>query len=86
MEDIHKSMGPMENGTISNGVVANGNTNGTSAIGLTDKRLSLYGYTIESINMLLLPMIQNKFVIFYFIYKNYISKSSIHFILVMKTR
>jgi len=27
-----------------------------------DKRLSLYGYTLETINLLLLPMIQTKYV------------------------
>lgn len=57
MEDIYKSLTPVESGTVvTNGVV----TNGTAISGLADKRLSLFGYTIESINMLLLPMIQNK--------------------------
>jgi len=27
-----------------------------------DKRLSLYGYTLETINLLLLPMVQTKYV------------------------
>ncbi|KAH9630612.1 hypothetical protein HF086_007036 [Spodoptera exigua] len=57
MEDIHKSVAS-DNGTVvSNGT--NGHANGVIT-GLADKRLSLFGYTIESINMLLLPMIQNK--------------------------
>lgn len=29
-----------------------------------DKRLSLYGYTLETINLLLLPMMQTKYVKF----------------------
>ncbi|XP_047527357.1 glutamate synthase [NADH], amyloplastic [Vanessa atalanta] len=53
MEDIHKSISPQVD------VQSNGYDH--SAIsGLGDKRLGLFGYTIESINMLLLPMIQNK--------------------------
>lgn len=31
-----------------------------------DKRLSLYGYTLETINMLLLPMMQSKYVFYFF--------------------
>lgn len=53
MEDIHKSVA-LENGSITNGSV-----NGAIS-GLSDRRLALFGYTIESINMLLVPMIQNK--------------------------
>ncbi|XP_072941107.1 uncharacterized protein [Epargyreus clarus] len=53
MEDIHKSVA-LENGSITNGSV-----NG-AITGLSDKRLGLFGYTIESITMLLVPMIQNK--------------------------
>ncbi|XP_059052360.1 uncharacterized protein LOC131846961 [Achroia grisella] len=53
MEDIHKSVS--ENGTA----VQNGSQQ-TAISGLSDKRLALFAYTIESINMLLLPMIQNK--------------------------
>lgn len=52
MEDIHNSVSPRLEG------VTNGNTSAVSGLG--DKRLGLFGYTIESINMLLLPMIQNK--------------------------
>ncbi|XP_045493540.1 glutamate synthase [NADH], amyloplastic isoform X2 [Colias croceus] len=52
MEDIHKSV-PQENGSNSGGVEG-------AISGLADKRLGLFGYTIESINMLLLPMVQNK--------------------------
>ncbi|CAH0729004.1 unnamed protein product, partial [Brenthis ino] len=51
MEDIHKSLPSSE-------VAANGNN--TAVSGLGDPRLGLFGYTIESINMLLLPMIQQK--------------------------
>lgn len=65
MEDIHKSIAS-ENG--SSAVVAANGTNGTNGhgtegsmiAGLVDKRLGLFGHTIESINMLLVPMIQNK--------------------------
>ncbi|CAK1604543.1 unnamed protein product [Parnassius mnemosyne] len=54
MEDIHKSVS-VENG---GGV---GGLRGPDAItGLSDCRLALFGYTIETINILLLPMIQNK--------------------------
>lgn len=56
MEDIHKSVASAENGMA---VTANGAVNG-AITGLGDKRLGLFGYTIESINMLLVPMIQNK--------------------------
>lgn len=64
--------------TQSNGNVQNGHSNGIlvkngaspiispmDAMDRTwggDKRLALYGYTIETINMLLLPMIQTKYV------------------------
>lgn len=54
MEDIYKSLSPAENGST----VSNGESRPIS--GLSDKRLGLFGYTIESIHMLLLPMIQNK--------------------------
>ncbi|XP_045534417.1 glutamate synthase [NADH], amyloplastic [Papilio machaon] len=51
MEDIHASV-KLENG---------GRTmNGNAITGLSDRRLALYGYTLEAINMLLVPMIQNK--------------------------
>lgn len=58
------------NGITENGGVEltklNGNNDiyeGVSAVNRVwggDKRLSLYGYTIETINMLILPMIQTK--------------------------
>lgn len=42
----------------------NGNTNGTIApidkSGILDPRLLLFGYTTETIQMLLVPMLQNK--------------------------
>ncbi|XP_026739897.1 glutamate synthase [NADH], amyloplastic isoform X2 [Trichoplusia ni] len=59
MEDIHKSVAA-ENGSsaVANGT--NGHVNGSTITGLADRRLGLFGYTIESIHMLLLPMIQNK--------------------------
>ncbi|PZC79711.1 hypothetical protein B5X24_HaOG216019 [Helicoverpa armigera] len=62
MEDIHKSV-TAENGSsavVSNGNGTDGHENGGVITGLADKRLGLFGYTIESIHMLLLPMIQNK--------------------------
>ncbi|XP_068630791.1 uncharacterized protein [Battus philenor] len=51
MEEIHKHVGMQEGGKI---------LNGCTISGLSDRRLALFGYTIEGINMLLLPMIQNK--------------------------
>ncbi|KAJ0179692.1 hypothetical protein K1T71_004283 [Dendrolimus kikuchii] len=58
MEDIHKSVTPMTNGTVAK---TNGHFQiGATLNGLSDKRLSLFGYTLETINMLLTPMIQNK--------------------------
>lgn len=62
MDDLRKAHNPYaSNGTIS---AINGNgvsyENGTKCSGLADKRLSLYGYNLETINMLLIPMIQNK--------------------------
>lgn len=56
MEDIHKSVSP-------NGAVNGAGLNSNPISGLADKRLALFGYTIEAINMLLLPMIQNKLVL-----------------------
>ncbi|XP_052750454.1 uncharacterized protein LOC113511910 [Galleria mellonella] len=54
MEDIHKSVSESNSAAVEN-------SSAQSAIsGLSDKRLALFGYTIESINMLLLPMIQDK--------------------------
>nr|XP_034824932.1 glutamate synthase [NADH], amyloplastic isoform X1 [Maniola hyperantus] len=53
MEDIHKSVSP-QNGSVPNGF------ENVAISGLSDKRLGLFGYTLESIHMLLLPMIQNK--------------------------
>ncbi|KAI8429241.1 hypothetical protein MSG28_007760 [Choristoneura fumiferana] len=53
LEDIHKSVGTKNCAVTSNG------DHGVIT-GLADRRLSLYGYTIETINMLLLPMLQNK--------------------------
>lgn len=41
------------------------NVNEVSAVNKVwsgDKRLSLYGYTLETINLLLLPMVQTKYV------------------------
>lgn len=54
MEDIHKSVATQTT------AVANGSDKHLPISGLSDKRLALYGYTIETINMLLLPMVQNK--------------------------
>ncbi|KAM3961638.1 glutamate synthase [Aphomia sociella] len=54
MEDIHKTVAELNCTALENG----GETH--TITGLNDKRLSLFGYTIESINMLLLPMIQDK--------------------------
>lgn len=53
MEHIYKSQGSAEN-------FATNIESGTLTSGLSDKRLGLYGYTIETINMLLVPMITNK--------------------------
>ncbi|XP_049540624.1 uncharacterized protein LOC125954403 [Anopheles darlingi] len=50
------------NGTLSNGTstVAKLEGDGFSGKGILDPRLQLYGYTTETIHMLLLPMIKNK--------------------------
>ncbi|CAH2075571.1 unnamed protein product, partial [Iphiclides podalirius] len=49
MEEIHKS------------VSLSGVGKGEGAVsGLSDRRLALFGYTVEAINMLLVPMIENK--------------------------
>lgn len=45
---------------ITNGTISNGISNGEAKHGFEDKRLSMFGYTTETINMLLLPMIKNK--------------------------
>lgn len=45
------------NGTLSNGTSAVAKLDGK---GILDPRLQLYGYTTETIHMLLLPMIKNK--------------------------
>ncbi|KAI5644015.1 glutamine amidotransferases class-II domain-containing protein [Phthorimaea operculella] len=55
MEDIHKSVAS-DNGTIDN--IDGGQIQSISGLG--DKRLGLFGYTLEQVHMLLLPMIQNK--------------------------
>lgn len=62
---VNGSNGFTENGGVElaklNGV--NDIVGGVSAVNRVwggDKRLSLYGYTIETINMLILPMIQTK--------------------------
>lgn len=62
-----------EEGVIKNGLSAETaiakknaiNVNEVSAVNKVwsgDKRLSLYGYTLETINLLLLPMVQTKYV------------------------
>ncbi|CAH2107002.1 unnamed protein product [Euphydryas editha] len=56
MDDIHKSVSPQ---VALLDTTANGYDH-TAIAGLGDKRLGLFGYTIESINMLLLPMIKDK--------------------------
>uniref|UniRef100_A0A182FH82 Glutamate synthase [NADH] n=1 Tax=Anopheles albimanus TaxID=7167 RepID=A0A182FH82_ANOAL len=50
------------NGTLSNGTstVAKVEGDGSTGKGILDPRLQLYGYTTETIHMLLLPMIKNK--------------------------
>lgn len=60
---------PSENGTIESETTTN-DANPICAVNRVwggDKRLSLYGYTLETINMLLLPMMQSKY-IFYSVY------------------
>lgn len=61
MDDLRKEhVPPNTNNSVA---VANGNRlagNGLKCSGIADKRLPLYGYSIETINMLLIPMIQSK--------------------------
>jgi glutamate synthase (NADH) len=59
----------IENGLSSETAIAKKNAindvNEISAVNKVwsgDKRLSLYGYTLETINLLLLPMVQTKYV------------------------
>lgn len=40
---------------------ANGEISAVNKVWSGDKRLSLYGYTLETINLLLLPMVQTKY-------------------------
>lgn len=40
----------------------NGEISAVNRVWSGDKRLSLYGYTLETINLLLLPMVQTKYV------------------------
>ncbi|XP_043522456.1 glutamate synthase [NADH] isoform X1 [Frieseomelitta varia] len=65
--DYKKTSSAVENGSIVDSVVAKKNVmndaNPISAVNRVwggDKRLSLYGYTLETINLLLLPMMQSK--------------------------
>nr|XP_046492605.1 glutamate synthase [NADH] isoform X2 [Neodiprion pinetum] len=62
---VNGSNGITENGSVelTKLIETNDTFEGVSAVNRVwggDKRLSLYGYTIETINMLLLPMIQTK--------------------------
>lgn len=59
----------IENGLSAETTIAKKNAiNGVNEISAVnkvwsgDKRLSLYGYTLETINLLLLPMVQTKYV------------------------
>lgn len=65
--EYKKTSSAVENGSIVDNVVAKRNvTNDANPISAVnrvwggDKRLSLYGYTLETINLLLLPMMQSK--------------------------
>lgn len=72
MNELRESYDSSENGTptgvengVSNAVVPkNGvSKNGISAVNRIwggDKRIALFGYTLETINLLLLPMIKTK--------------------------
>ena len=68
--EYKKTSSAVENGSIVDNVVAKKNVmndaNPISAVNRVwggDKRLSLYGYTLETINLLLLPMMQSKYVV-----------------------
>lgn len=41
---------------------ANGKVSAVNKVWSGDKRLSLYGYSLETINLLLLPMVKTKYV------------------------
>lgn len=60
MEDLHREQGRVGQ-PISVVVDKQGNEDSFNVF--SDKRLGLFGYTIETINMLLLPMIQDRYVV-----------------------
>lgn len=67
--DYKKISSTIENGSAVDEEVAKKNVlNDANPISVVnrvwggDKRLSLYGYTLETINLLLLPMMQSKYV------------------------
>lgn len=69
--DSRKVSGTVENGSVIDEKATKINVvneeNPISAVNRVwggDKRLSLYGYTLETINLLLLPMMQSKYVNF----------------------
>lgn len=71
--DYKKTLSTVENGSIVDKEVAKrkamNDANPISTVNRVwggDKRLSLYGYTLETINLLLLPMMQSKYVAFIF--------------------
>nr|XP_040226813.2 uncharacterized protein LOC120951886 isoform X1 [Anopheles coluzzii]XP_049463379.1 uncharacterized protein LOC120951886 isoform X1 [Anopheles coluzzii] len=59
MDDIRREAGAITNGSTEL-AVTNGDTQLAEKKGILDPRLQLYGYTTETIHMLLLPMIKNK--------------------------
>lgn len=59
MDDIRREAGAITNGSTEL-AVTNGDSQLAEKKGILDPRLQLYGYTTETIHMLLLPMIKNK--------------------------
>lgn len=58
-EDVIENGLPIET-SLSKKNSINGEISAVNKVWSGDKRLSLYGYTLETINLLLLPMVQTK--------------------------
>lgn len=66
-EAYESKFGPVRKEEITNGFVHVPVGNAVSRVWGGDRRLSLFSYTIETINMLLMPMIKTKYDILCFI-------------------
>lgn len=66
-----KKYGPVTKEEIANGFVHVSDENAVERVWGGDRRLSLFSYSIETINMLLMPMFQTKY--FFFFNENYLT-------------